>query len=78
MKIIYEKNGKLAVVTPTESALSIIEGTGEEKLIAMANKLLPTGTKYEIVEDSDIPSDRSYRDLWSYEAGVNEQTAEDV
>ena len=25
---------------------------------------MPTGQKYKIVEDSDVPTDRSFRDAW--------------
>jgi hypothetical protein len=35
-------------------------GTMEE----LAQKDVPTGLKYKIVEDSDIPSDRSFRNAW--------------
>ena len=30
----------------------------------LAQKDVPTGLKYKIVEDSDIPTDRSFRDAW--------------
>ena len=57
MKIIYK--------TP-ENTVSVISasphwsGTMEE----LAQKDVPTGLKYKIVEDSDIPSDSSFRDAW--------------
>ena len=57
MRIIYK--------TP-ENTVSVIAsspnwtGTMEE----LAQKDVPTGLKYKIVEDSDIPSDRSFRNAW--------------
>ena len=30
----------------------------------IAKKDVPTGKKYKIVEDSEIPTDRSFRDAW--------------
>ena len=30
----------------------------------LAQKDVPTGLKYKIVEYSDIPSDRTFRDAW--------------
>jgi hypothetical protein len=50
--------------------------TLENKLIHIANKDLPTGTKYEIT-DADL-SDRSFRNAWEYVAGASEKTSEDL
>jgi hypothetical protein len=33
----------------------------------LAQKDVPTGLKYKIVEDSDIPTDRTFRDAWEIE-----------
>ena len=77
MKIIYaQDNGILAQVVPAPKFLAKLEGTEEEKLIHIANKDLPTGTKYEIT-DEDL-SDRSFRNAWEYVAGASEQTSEDL
>ncbi len=77
MKIIYaQDNGTLAQMTPAPKFLATLEGTDEEKLIHIANKDLPTGTKYEIT-DEDL-SDRTFRDAWEYVAGSNEKTSEDL
>ena len=76
MKIIYaQDNGILAQITPTPEFLARLEGTEEEKLIHIANKDLPTGTKYEIT-DADL-SDRTFRDAWEYTAGASERTSEE-
>ena len=77
MKIIYEQeNGILAQMTPAPKFLATLEGTDEEKMIHLANKDLPTGTKYEIT-DEDL-YDRSFRNAWEYVAGASEQTSEDL
>jgi hypothetical protein len=77
MKIIYaQDNGILAQITPTPEFLARLEGTEEEKLIHIANKDLPTGTKYEIT-DADL-SDRSFRNAWEYVAGASEKTSADL
>ena len=79
MKIIYaQSNGVLAVLAPAPKFLETLSGTEEEKMIYIANKDLPTGTKYEIVEDNVIPTDRTFRNAWEYEAGSNEKTSEDL
>ena len=77
MKIIYaQDNGILAQITPTPEFLAQLTGTDEEKLIHIANKDLPTGTKYEIT-DADL-SDRTFRGAWEYTAGASEKTSADL
>ena len=78
MKLIYDNSGVAAVVTPAPKFLAQLEGTLEEKLIHIANKDLPTGTKYEIIADSVNLSDRTFRNAWTYTAGSNEKTSEDL
>ena len=77
MKIIYaQDNGRLAQMVAAPKFLAKLEGTEEEKLIHIANKDLPTGTKYEIT-DEDL-SDRTFRMAWEYVAGASEKTSEDL
>jgi hypothetical protein len=77
MKIIYaQANGILAQMVPAPKFLATLEGTEEEKMIHIANKDLPTGTKYEITDEDT--SDRSFRNAWEYVAGDNEKTSEDL
>jgi hypothetical protein len=76
MVIIYDIDGTLAQLTPAPKFLATLEGTDEEKLIYLANKDLPTGTKYEIT-DEDL-SDRTFRGAWEYVAGATEKTSEDL
>ena len=57
MKIIYKTpENTVSVVVPSPHW----SGTMEE----LAQKDVPTGLKYKIVEDSVIPSDRAFRDAW--------------
>ena len=68
MKIIYKNtNGGVSVVYPTEEAFSFM--TIDE----IAKKDVPTGLPYKIVEDSEIPEDRTFRDAWT----VDEATLTD-
>ena len=79
MRLIYDNSGVAAVVTPTPKFLAQLEGTLEEKLIHIANKDLPTGTKYEIIADSVDLSDRAFRDAWTYTADASvEKTSADL
>ena len=76
MNIIYDKNGTLSYLIPAPNFLAELTGTLEEKLIYIANKDLPTGTKYEIT-DADL-SDQTFRNAWEYVAGASEQTSSDL
>ena len=61
-RIIYPiDEGGVAVIVP--SAEYLADHTIEE----LAEKDVPDGKPYQIVEDSDIPSDRTFRDAWEYE-----------
>ena len=59
-KIIYtQENGVIAVVHPSDQ--SLLEMTIEQ----IAQKVVPVGiSTYSIVEDSVIPTDRSFRNSW--------------
>lgn len=54
-RILYrEPNGSLSVIIPS----------GELSIIDTAEKDVPAGLPYLIVEDDVVPSDRSFRDAW--------------
>ena len=78
MRLIYDNDGVAAQVIPSPQFLSTLTGTDEEKMIHLANKDLPTGTKYEIIADSVDLSDRSFRNAWTYTAGSDEKTSADL
>tara|TARA_R100000773_G_scaffold22063_1_gene19572 strand:+ start:733 stop:1002 length:270 start_codon:yes stop_codon:yes gene_type:complete len=54
MKIIYQTEEGLIVVTPT----------GEISINEVARKDVPAGVDYWIVEDNEIPTDRTFRNAW--------------
>lgn len=61
--IIYPHDGGVAIVTPTQEWLTE-EGNTMEKL---AEQTVPPGTSWKIVNSSDIPTDRTFRDAWEYQ-----------
>ena len=76
MRIIYKQaSGIVGVLIPAPKFSETLSGTDEEKLIHIANKDLPTGTKYEIVADNVPPTDRTFRNAWEYETGSSEKTS---
>ena len=61
-RIIYPNdNGGVSILIPTSEYLA--EHTIEE----LAAKDVPAGKPYKIVDVSDIPEDRTFRDAWEYQ-----------
>ena len=67
-KIVYEQeNGVIAVVHPT----------GEVSIDVLASSVVPSDTPYEIVDESIIPSDRTFRGAWkATNVGITSITTE--
>jgi len=59
MKIIYQTEDGIAVITPAPNCSLTDAET--------AAKDVPTGSAYKIVEDSYVPSDRTFRNAWTIE-----------
>ena len=47
-----------------EGGITVIHSTGKLSIKDVAQKDVPAGTPYLIVEDDVIPSDRSFRNAW--------------
>ena len=59
-RIIYKTDeGGVAVIIPTENARA------EHTIQEIAEKDVPAGKPFKIVDAADIPSDRSDRDAWT-------------
>ena len=58
-RIIYPTDdGGVAVIVPAPNCELTIE--------QIAEKDVPTGVAYQIVDVADIPSDRTFRNAWEY------------
>tara|TARA_R100001460_G_C3520360_1_gene172495 strand:+ start:461 stop:700 length:240 start_codon:yes stop_codon:yes gene_type:complete len=58
--IIYKKDdGGVAIVIPTNEGLEKLGGIDN-----LAKRDVPTGKKYKIVDESEILSDRTFRNAW--------------
>ena len=54
-RIVYtQDDGTVAIVVPAVS-------------VELALKDVPTGVEYHIVDVAEIPSDRTFRDAWTWE-----------
>jgi hypothetical protein len=59
-RIIYKNNeGGVSIIAPSSSW----NGTIEE----LASKDVPSGVPYKIVDASEIPFDRTFRNAWEYQ-----------
>jgi len=58
----------MKIIYPTETGIAIITPTGELSLEDTAKKDVPAGVAYTIVNDEDVPSDRTFRNAWEYQA----------
>tara|TARA_R100001509_G_C4738421_1_gene172355 strand:- start:64 stop:297 length:234 start_codon:yes stop_codon:yes gene_type:complete len=63
-KIIYKnklpnRDSDISIITPTPEALETM--TIDE----IAKKDVPTGFSYKIVDDSSVPTDRTFRNAWT-------------
>ena len=58
-RIVYTADdGTLAIIVPADCGLTIEE---------IAAKDVPAGKEYHIVNVSDIPSDRTFRNAWTWQ-----------
>jgi hypothetical protein len=62
-RIIYRtEDGGVAIIVPTAEYLET------HTIDELAAKDVPAGAEFKIVDESDIPSDRTFRDAWEYTA----------
>ena len=67
MKIIFKnEDNSIGIITPTDEALSFAT------VIQVAEKDVPTGLPYWIVEESVIPEDRTFRSAWEIDESFGE------
>ena len=58
-RIVYTADdGTLAIIVPADCGLTVEE---------IAAKDVPAGKEYHIVNVSDIPSDRTFRNAWTWQ-----------
>tara|TARA_B100000131_G_scaffold153007_1_gene148368 strand:- start:123 stop:359 length:237 start_codon:yes stop_codon:yes gene_type:complete len=64
-KIVYRQDdGVLAIVIPNLKEINPATGV-VFTIDEIAKKDVPTGKKYKIIDDSDVPTDRSFRNAWT-------------
>ena len=58
-RIIYPTDDGVAIIVPADCGLTIKQ---------IADKDVPAGKPYKIVDVADIPTDRTFRNAWEYTA----------
>ena len=58
-RIVYQNDeGGISIIVPADCGLTVEE---------IAAKDVPTGKAYNIVDVSEIPTDRTFRDAWTWQ-----------
>lgn len=58
-RILYPNDGGISILIPSDSC--------DLTILQMAQKDVPAGVPYKIVDISEIPTDRTFRDAWEYD-----------
>lgn len=64
-KIIYKTETGIAVIHPTIS-------------VELSMKDIPEGAEYKIVEESELPTDRTFRGAWDYDLKPDVDKSKDI
>ena len=64
-RIIYKQdNGRVAIIHPCTWETN--PDTGENFTVEEVGAIIvPNGKKYKIIEDSDLPTDKAFRNAWT-------------
>jgi hypothetical protein len=68
-RIIYPTDDGVAIIVPADCGLTIEQ---------IADKDVPAGKPYKIVDVADIPTDRTFRNAWEFVADEAEPVEEVV
>lgn len=68
----------MKILYPTATGVAIITPTGELSIGAVAAKDVPAGVPYRIVNDDEVPSDRTFRNAWKDDLTVDMQKAAEI
>ena len=55
------------IIYPNETGIAVITPSGELSVEETALKDVPSGVKYKIIEHTDLPSERDFRNAWEYD-----------
>ena len=61
----------MKIIYPTATGVAIIHPTGELSIEDCAKQSVPAGVPYRIVNDDEVPSDRTFRNAWKEDLTVD-------
>lgn len=65
MKIVFaNQDGSIGIIHPAAEAMATMS------MHEIARKDVPTGRPYKIVQDEEIPTDRTFRDAWTMDISL--------
>ena len=59
------------IIFPNEIGIAIVHPTSEVSFEQTALRCVPTGVKYKIIDHTDLPADRDFRNAWEYDFDKN-------
>jgi hypothetical protein len=59
------------IIYPDEAGIAVITPTGELSLEETALKDVPSGVKYKIIDSTDLPQERDFRNAWEFDFSEN-------
>ena len=55
------------IIYPNETGIAVITPSGDLSVEETALKDVPSGVKYKIIDVSDLPADRDFRNAWEFD-----------
>ena len=55
------------IIYPQETGIAVITPTGDLSIEETALKDVPTGVKYKIIDSTDLPANKDFRNAWEYD-----------
>ena len=55
------------IIFPNETGIAIITPSGDLSLEETALKDVPSGVKYKLIDASDLPQERDFRNAWEFD-----------
>ena len=68
----------MKIIYPTATGVAIIHPTGELTIEEVAKKDVPAGVPFRIVNDDEVPSDRTFRNALKYDLTVDMTKAQGI
>ena len=68
----------MRIIYQTEEGLAVIVPSGKLAIEEVARKDVPAGVDYWIVEDNEVPSDRTFRNAWELDENIGEPDGQGI